>query len=688
MAAVLLGGALAGIAFGAAGGTELTRTTIVEVLMVMAGGVLVAAGVLWGRRGPLYGATALLLFAALAALTALSVLWSIVPELAYIEAGRTLAYLLTFAAALAAARLAPHSAPVVLKGVLIGALAAVAYALASRIWPGALAENELSNRVGQPYQYWNAVGTTAALAIPAALWLGARRTGSVVGRALAYPAVGACVLAILLTQSRGALVAAALGAAVWLAVAPLRLRTLPVLLIPALAAGGVGAWALSKDAFSESLQPLAAKEAVAGEFGLLVLLMGVALLLAGLAVNIGVPRLEPSMQLRRRVGIAAIVAVCAIPLVALAGVAMSDRGLTGTIDDRVDELTSETETAPTEGAGRIAAVSSSRGKYWREAGDVFDVRPSVGVGAGNFATARLRYRKDAGVSRHAHGFVAQTMADLGILGLALTTALVLAWLAAALRTTGLHPRRLPFWRGADEPPPRRDWDAERYAVVALGLVAVVFGLQSAIDWTWFVPGPAAMALVAAGFVAGRGPIAAVGGGPAGTAELPAAELLRGRVPRPRRGRIVAAAGVGVAALLVAWAIWQPEASDRDTNQALELIEERDYDAAIAKTEDAADANPLTPDPLLVRATAETAAGDRAAARRTLERAVLEFPGDPQTWLRLATFQSTTLDRPQDTLETLNGVLFLDPRSAPARELFLDARSRVRQLEAEAAAGRR
>ena len=41
--------------------------------------------------------------------------------------------------------------------------------------------------------------------------------------------------------------------------------------------------------------------------------------------------------------------------------------------------------------------------------------------------------------------------------------------------------------------------------MALALVAVVFGLQSAIDWTWFVPGPMAMTLVAAGFVAGRGP---------------------------------------------------------------------------------------------------------------------------------------------------------------------------------------
>jgi tetratricopeptide (TPR) repeat protein len=677
-AAVILGGALAGVAFGAAGGTELTRTTTVEVLMVLVSAVVIGAGATWGRRAPVYGAMSLVLFAALAALTALSVTWSLVPELAYIEAGRTLAYLATFAAAVAAARVVPQASGVVVKGVVIGALAAVAYALASRIWPGTLAENELSNRIGQPFQYWNAVGTTAALAIPGILWLGARHTGSVIGRSLAYPAAGACVLAILLTQSRGALAAAALGMIAWFAAVPLRLRSLPVLVGGAVGGGGVAAWALSKDAFSKSLQPLSAKESVAGEFGLLVLLMGLALLFVGLAVNLGLGRMAAPMRLRRRFGLAVLVVACAVPLVAFTSVAFSDRGLGGTIDDRLDELTSETETAPTEGAGRVTAASSTRAKYWREAGRVFSDRPSVGLGAGNFATARLRQRTDETVSRHAHGFVAQTLADLGIVGVVITTALLLAWLAAALRTTGLYPRRLPFRRAAEEPPPRRDWDTERAAAVALTLVAVVFGLQSIIDWTWFVPGPAAMALVAAGFVAGRGPVAAIGGR-GRTAEL---ATLRWPPPRPSNGRIAAAGAIGVAALVMAWAIWQPEASDRATGRAIELIDERAYQSAIAEIEDAADANPLSADPLLVRAVAEADAGDEDAARRTLERAVLEFPGDPQTWLRLASFQLTTLDRPQDALETVRGVLYLDPFSRQGRQLFLDARVRLREKQAQ------
>ncbi|MGH2804117.1 MAG: O-antigen ligase family protein, partial [Thermoleophilaceae bacterium] len=521
LAAVLVGAALAGVVFGAAGGTTLGRTVVVEILMVLCGGTVVAAAVVWGRPGRLHGGGALLLFAGLVGLTALSVTWAIVPELAYVEAGRTLAYLAVFAAGVAAARLAPRAAPVAIKGVLLAATAAVAYALAARIWPATLGENEISNRIGQPFEYWNAVGTTAALAVPGLLWLGSRRSGRVAGRVLAYPAMGAAVLAILLSQSRGALAAAVLGAVAWFAIVPLRLRSLPVLLVPSAGAGLVGAWALSQDPFAETALPLAAKESVAGDFGLLVALMAALLTIAGLAVNLGLERVAPPARMRRRAGIVAVAVACAIPLAAFTSVAFSDRGLGGTIEDRVDELTSETETAPTvQGAGRFSATSSTRGKYWREAGSVFEDRPSVGTGAGTFGTARLRYRTDPSVTRHAHGFVPQTLADLGIVGVVLTSALLLAWLFAAGKATALHPRRLPLLRRNDGEPagaqapgsagraampfPRRDWDPDRCAMVALGLIAVVFGLQSAIDWTWFVPGPAAMALVAAGFVAGRG----------------------------------------------------------------------------------------------------------------------------------------------------------------------------------------
>jgi hypothetical protein len=667
-AAALVGAVLAGFAFGAAAGTELTRTTVVEVLMVLLGGLVVAVAIVWGRSGPLDGAAALLAFVLLAVVTALSVTWAIAPGLAYVEAGRTLAYLAIFAAGVGAARLAPNASPTLIKGILAAAVAALLYGLAARIWPASLGENEISNRIGQPFEYWNAVGTTAALAVPGLLWLGARRAGSLWGRALAYPAMGTAMLAILLTQSRGALVAAALGALAWLAIVPLRLRSLSLLLVPAAGAGAVAAWALSKPAFSDAGLPLSAKEEVATEFGLLVFAMLALLYAAGYALNLGLARLVPSPRMRRQAGLAAVAAVGVVLLGAAGALALSDRGFGGTIDDRVDELTSETETAPTEGAGRLTASASTRSKYWKEARLVFEDRPSVGTGAGTFELARLRHRTDPSVTAHAHGFVPQTLADLGLVGLAVSLLLLLGWLVAAARTTALYPRRLPFRRGDDRPPPRRDWSADRIALVALALIAVVFGLQSAIDWTWFIPGPTAMALLAAGFVAGRGP--------------DAAETVRGErgepLSDPAPPRLLAAAGVLLTALLAAWAIWQPEAGDRATGRAVALSDQGQVDAALIEIEDARDANPLSSEALLIKAAIETGAGREQDAEQSLEEAVLKFPGEADTWYRLAAFQLGTQDRPEEAAETVKGALYLDPLSLNARALFLDSRARARE----------
>ena len=645
---------------------------------MLAAGTVIAVTTYRGRMsGP--GGGTLVLFALLAALTALSVTWSVAPGLSYIEAGRTLTYLAVFAAGVAAARLAPRSPEVILIGVSIAAVAIASYALASRVWPATLAANEVSNRIGAPFQYWNAVGTTAALAVPCLLWLGSSRTSRLTGRALAYPGLGLCILAILLTQSRGALVAAALVALAWFVLVPLRLRSLPVLIAPAAAAGAVGAWALSKDAFSKTLQPFEARESVAGDFGLLLLMMIVLLLLAGLAVNAGLARWPAPMRWRRVVGVGAATIACLAPLVAFTSVAASDGR---SIGDRVDQLVSETDTAPEQGAGRFTAASSTRGKYWREAGRVLGDRPSVGAGAGAFEVARLRHRTDGATTRHAHGYVVQTLADLGIVGLCLSLALFGGWLLAASRTTGLLPRHLPF-RGRRGPFPRRDWDGERIAFVALTLSAIAFGLQSAIDWTWFVPGPTAMALLSAGYVAGRGPVAVLHAHesePSARAPHP--------FPSSRPARVAAAAAVGLAAVLAAWAIWQPEASDRAVKTAIELSDEGRYEEAISKSNDAADADPLSPARLLARAQIEAAAGRDEDAAHTLERAALRFPGEPGTWLALARFQLLTLDRPREALGTLRGAFYLDPFSREAGALFLQSRAAARVAAAGAGTPRR
>jgi tetratricopeptide (TPR) repeat protein len=179
-----------------------------------------------------------------------------------------------------------------------------------------------------------------------------------------------------------------------------------------------------------------------------------------------------------------------------------------------------------------------------------------------------------------------------------------------------------------------------------------------------------MALVGAGFVAGRAPL----GQPEPEQTLAVASP----------ARLVAASGVLLAAVLIAWATWQPEAADRQTADAITLADAGDLDAAVAKTEDAADTNPLSSEPLIARAAIETEAGRLDEAREALERAVLRFPGESQTWIRLAAFQLGTLDHPREAAETVQGAIFLDPHSQASRVLYLQARAREREL---AAAGR-
>ena len=662
-----LGLALAAVAFGAKGGSDLGRVTAVELFLVLAGGVAVAGAAAYGRMRSLPGAPALALFALLAAVTALSVVWSIAPELSWIEANRTLAYLAAFAAALAAAWLAPTGWAVVLRGILVGAGLVVCYALASRVWPTALAEHEIYARIGQPYGYWNAVGVTAALAVPPTLWLGARRSGHGAANALAYPLMALLMLALVLTYSRGALATAAAGVALWLAIVPLRLRSLALLGVAAAGAAPVIAWALSKDAFTRNLIPIEARGPVGPEFGLLFLSMTVVLAAVGLAIGFRVARRAPATSTRRRLGAAAATAAVALPLVLLTSVAASDRGLAGTISDRVGELTSETTTTPG-GPSRLTTASSARGRYWRQAGRVFSDHPATGTGAGTFGLARLRYRSDDLVARHAHGQFAQTLADLGLVGLLALLALTGAWLVAAARATGIR------WRPRGRPDPERpraQFDAERVGLVALTLTAVVFGLHSTIDFTWFVPGPVVMALVAGGFVAGRGRQEL-----AGERSRPP-QGVRRLLPVPERSRLLLAVGVLVATGICAWAVVQPKRADDAASRALRLLSAGDVAAAAESADDAYSINPLSPRPLVVKAAVEEGAGRPQAALGALRRAVVEHPADPQSWQALAEFHLRRLDQPAEALEALRGVLFLDPRSKAGHGLFLEARARLR-----------
>ena len=649
-ASVALAAGFAATAFVAEAGNDLARTTNAEIAWIVAAGIVVATSIVLARPGRVGGWLALGGFAALTGVTAASILWSVAPDLSWIETNRVLMYFWAFAAAIAAAHLAPRGWANVLHAILLAAFAIVGYALVTRVFPGSLAENEIYARLGAPYEYWNALGTTAALAVPAVLWLGTRRSGYGPANALAYPLLGLLFVTLFLSYSRGALAVAGAAIVLWLVLVPLRLRTLTLVATAVAGAAPVIGWALSRDAFTENDVPMIVRESAAPEFGVFLLATVLSLLIAGVAIQFRVARRPPGVTARLRVGLAAGAVAALIPVALVIALGASDRGFEGTIEANIESLTSTT--ARTEGGpGRLTQASSTRGRYWSQARKVFDENTEAGAGAGTFQITRLRHRKDQLVTRHAHGYIHQTMADLGIAGLVAAALALALWLASAVRATGFVPRRR-----------ERSYDAERVALIALALSAIAFGAQSGIDWTWAVPAPSLMAVVAGGFVAGR------------------ALRARGGVPRPSIGRvprIAFALATLAAALLTAWAAWQPLRSAEESDRALDLLADGKIGEAERAAERAEDIDPLASRALIVQAAVADALPNQPRAHSLLEEAVERHPGEPQVWLRLAEYELYTLNRPADAERTVTGALYLDPLSRAAQQIYLEAKQAQR-----------
>jgi len=637
-----LGVALAAIAFVAEGGQLLGRATAVEIAITIVGAAVTAVAIVRApERARAWGGATIALLAGLTALTVLSVIWSVNPEETWHDAGRAVAYLFAFTGAVGLARLTPGRWAAVLFAIATAGLIVCGWALVSKVFPS-LAEQTIYARLREPFGYWNAIGLMGALAIAPLLWLGARRDGPDLLRAAAWPATGLVLLVVLLAYSRGAALAAIVGCGLWFAIVPLRLRALAVLAPAGLVAVALSAYAFSQDGLSADRIALAERADAGHLFGLFVVVALGALYAAGVGICRAGRRHPPSAQTRRRAGIAALCVVAAVPIVALAVLASSSGGIGGTWKD----LTDPNAKLPANDPGRLTSLGSVRARYWRDAGRVFSGQRLVGVGAEGYATARKRVREDTIDVGHAHGFIPQTLADLGLIGLALSLALLAVWLAAAARATGLRrrDRGLPFTE-------------ERVGLLTIAAVVMVFGAHSLIDWTWVIPGTAVPALLCAGFLAGRGPI----GEAAGSA--PAAVTAQ---------RWVAVASVAAIALAGCWAIWQPQRSVDASNDALAALAAGNTAKAAQDATTARARDPLSVQPLFASAVVADAAGRPRQAIAFYEQAVRLQPANPLTWRQLGEYQLLGRRDARNAYPPLRAALYLDPRGPATVSLFLTA----------------
>lgn len=611
-----------------------------EIVMTVLGCTACAVAVAFGAHGRGFGAVTVALFAVFTAFAALSILWSVQPDWSWYGANQLLAYLAVFAGAAALARVFPERWPAVVGGIAGGMAALSAYSLLAKMFPDTLAAANTYGRLTAPFGYWNAIGVSAALGLPACLWASARRNRGVVVRALTVPAMTLLISVVVLSYSRSAVLVAVIGTGFWIAFAPVRLRAALMLAVAGVGAVPIVVWALGNHALTSDAIALSAQDAAGHSFAVVVLVVLVVVTAAGFVAALAMDRVSVPARLRRRVGTLLVGLLAMVPVAGVIGLAASSRGLTGEISHAWTTLTSS-KSVVFDNSSRLTQLGSSRPIYWHQGLEVGGHALLKGAGELGYGIARLRYTTQPFKTDQAHSYLIQTFADLGLIGLAITLALLIAWGRSAVRP--LAPR-VP-WRALSS-----EQASERQGLLVLACITIAFGIQSALDWTWYFPGVTVPVLIGAGWLAGRGPLLA----PIGR--------LRQRPSlsrRPGAGALITA--LAAVALLGAWAMWQPLRSadqyQASTNAGTNAV-------AFADARAAASSDPLADQPLNLLATLYEGVKDYPAARAELVKATQLLPDDPEPWVWLGNFELAH-GQPRQAITAMSRVLALDHGGDPS-----------------------
>ena len=427
-------------------------------------------GAVSGRRGSGPAVVALGALALLAAWTAVSAARAPagLPASAALEL--TLLYLGAVAAATAAfgSRAAARGVePAIAAGVLV----VVGYGLAGRFLPGVVdpaGSASAGGRLDQPLSYWNAEGALAALGLLLCARIAGDRSRPVAMRAAAAAGATLLGLGVYLSFSRGALSALGVGLAVLLALAPswAQVRSAAIALEGAAILAMVAA-----------VLPSVRESTDNWKQGAVLLLASVVVMAAAAALQAWSARAEEEGTTRlgalpragavRRVAVGAAVVLTLLPF---AGAAIGQLG---------DDEDGAAFGARTE---RLASVESRRFDYWQAALAGFAEAPLVGQGAGSFPSIWLEHRDIAERALDAHSLELETLAELGLIGLAFLLLAFGGVAAAARRASEVDP------------------------VLAAGPVAALalFAAHSAIDWDWEMPALTLPVAVLAGVVLAAG----------------------------------------------------------------------------------------------------------------------------------------------------------------------------------------
>jgi O-antigen ligase len=459
-------------------------------------------------------------------------------------------------------------------------------------------------RLRSPVGYWNALALVVAFGVPIALWAATRPRHVRLLRAGAVVVLYALLVALVLTYSRGGILAAVVAIGAWFALSRERFEGATAFVAAAAPAGLVLAVALSLPGIAEGEQPRSVRVEDGAWFAL-AFLVGAGLAFAAAYFVRYRPGAERERLLLRAAAGAAVFALA----VGIGAVAASGNPFES--DDQVAQSPSRL----TEGS------LNNRWGWWKEAWQGFEGQPLGGTGAGSFELVHRKFRDGDVDVLEVHSLPLQFASEMGLVGLLLAAGAAGAALLGARRALE-----------------RLDGD-ERAAAAALAVALPTFLVHGAFDYDWE-------------FVALCGPLFCLTG----------FLLATGRAPiRVRREYAWVAVVV-----LVAWAglysIAAPRVAAARVDDAYAQIERGDVEQAADTAESAHSLDPLSVEPLQAWAAAEEAAGRIAKARKLYVRAVDLQPLNWATWYELGRFDSEVLGDEAASRRELGRAHELDPHN--------------------------
>ena len=499
---------------------------------------------------------------------------------------------------------------------LAGTIVAVCGAgLVTRVLPNLwhTAPTLANDRLSYPLTYWNALGLMAAVGLILCLHLTSSEREPPAARVLGAGAIPVLAATLYFTFSRGAIAACLLGLVVYIVVAHNRaLLSAALALVLPLAAVLASAYGADRLATANNSTPAAVAQGHDVAIWAAVAVVA-ALVLRALLLPLDRRLVAAKLPGNRRSRVLAWAAAGAAMLILAIALGAPQR-----LSDQYDGFVNSAPIRDADGDFRerlTNPANNNRLSHWRVAMNGFRAEPLRGDGAGTYALRWARERDIDLKVENAHSLYAETLSELGLVGLVLLLVALFGVLAGFAR---------------------RALGATRSPYAALLAAGVTWVLHAGVDWVWELPAVSVWFFCLGGLA------------------LAAAPGSRGG-PLPRRFTRVAV-GVGLLALVVTPALMA--LSQAHLNRSATALRAGDCGVTIEAALASISALSVRPDPFELLALCDARLGKAGLAIQQANRAVALDPASWRAHYVLGLAQASAGRDPRPSLRRSRG---LNPR---------------------------